>query len=53
MSQYAGWGIMVSHRSGETEDCVPAGKRDIGIGCHPPGVSVALVIGVVKTPLSP
>lgn len=26
MAQKAGWGVMVSHRSGETEDCFIAGK---------------------------
>lgn len=28
MAQKAGWGVMVSHRSGETEDCFIAGKLD-------------------------
>ena len=32
MAMKAGWGVMVSHRSGETEDCFIA-DLVVGLGC--------------------
>lgn len=38
MAQKAGWGVMVSHRSGETEDAFIAGKFSAVFTCHYPSV---------------